>query len=177
MSSAAKPKVDPETLPYRACVGQMVINAQGLVWVGRRADIAGDAEGQGDWWQMPQGGIEPGEDPATAARRELSEETGIRSVEEMAELSRWVTYDVPAELIGVAWGGKYRGQKQKWFAYRFSGSNDEISIAALPGHDPEFIEWRWAPVEDLLVRIVPFKREVYRQVLEEFAALAKPIAK
>jgi putative (di)nucleoside polyphosphate hydrolase len=174
MTDSQKPLVDPETLPYRPCVGQMVINRAGLVWAGRRADSAEDAEGAGTWWQMPQGGIDPGEDPATAARRELFEETAIRTVTEVAEMPGWLTYDLPAELIGRAWGGQYRGQKQKWFAYRFTGDDSEISIIPLPGHEAEFVEWRWTPAGELLDRIVPFKRDVYRQVLSEFARLARP---
>jgi putative (di)nucleoside polyphosphate hydrolase len=174
MPETPKPLVNPETLPYRPCVGQMVINPDGLVWVGRRADSREDAEGRGTWWQMPQGGIDAGEDPATAARRELFEETAIRSVTPMAELPDWLTYDLPPELIGVAWGGRYRGQKQRWFAYRDTGEDGEISVAPPPGHHAEFVEWRWLPVGDLPGLIVPFKRDVYRQVLAAFASLAKP---
>jgi putative (di)nucleoside polyphosphate hydrolase len=174
MTHSPKPPVDPSALPYRPCVGQMVINRNGLVWTGRRADAKNDAEGRGTWWQMPQGGIDPEEDPAAAARRELSEETAIRSVTEIAELPRWLTYDLPAELIGRAWGGRYRGQKQKWFAYRFTGDDSEINITPPPGLEPEFAEWRWTPADELLDLIVPFKREVYRDVLAEFAHLARP---
>jgi putative (di)nucleoside polyphosphate hydrolase len=175
MSNDPKSLVDPALLPYRPCVGQMVLNRQGLVWVGRRADIDGDAEGRGSWWQMPQGGIDPGEDPAEAARRELFEETAIRSVEQLAETSQWLTYDLPAELVGKAWGGRYRGQRQKWFAYRFVGDDSEVSIIPPPGlgHKAEFVEWRWQPMEDLLQLIVPFKRDVYRDVLAEFSALGR----
>jgi putative (di)nucleoside polyphosphate hydrolase len=176
MSENAKPLVDPETLPYRPCVGQMVINHGGLVWAGRRTDSKNDAEGRGTWWQMPQGGIDAGEDPAAAARRELFEETAIRSVDLIAELPRWLTYDLPPELIGKAWGGRYRGQKQRWFAYRFTGSDSEININPPPGLDAEFIEWRWFPVNELIDLIVPFKREVYRDVLSAFAPLAQPQA-
>ncbi|MBS0267742.1 MAG: RNA pyrophosphohydrolase [Proteobacteria bacterium] len=161
-----------ETLPYRPCVGLMVINREGLVWVGRRADVPSDAEGRGMWWQMPQGGIDAGEDPATAARRELFEETAIVSADQIGELSKWLTYDLPDNLIGHAWGGKYRGQKQKWFAFRFTGDDSEINILPAKG-EPEFAEWRWARAGDLLDLIVPFKREVYRDVLLEFAPLAQ----
>jgi putative (di)nucleoside polyphosphate hydrolase len=176
MSENAKPLVDPETLPYRPCVGQMVINHGGLVWAGRRTDSKNDAEGRGTWWQMPQGGIDAGEDPAAAARRELFEETAIRSVDLIAELPRWLTYDLPPELIGKAWGGRYRGQKQRWFAYRFTGSDSEININPPPGLDAEFIEWRWFPVNELIDLIVPFKRDVYHDVLSAFAPLAQPQA-
>ncbi len=161
-------------LPYRPCAGQMVINRDGLIWVGCRADAKNEAEGRGEWWQMPQGGIDDGEDPAKAAVRELFEETGMRSVSLIAEHSQWVTYDLPPDLIGVAWRGRYRGQKQKWFAYRFLGSDSEVTIEPPPGLEAEFVAWRWAPVSELLDLIVPFKRDVYRAVLAEFAPLARP---
>lgn len=162
-------------LPYRACVGQMVINRDGLVWVGRRSDSKQDPEGRGDWWQMPQGGVDEGEDPRGAALRELFEETGMRSVEIIAEHPRWLRYDLPPHLVGKAWGGRYRGQAQKWFAVRFLGPDGEISILPPPGCSREFDEWRWAPASELLDLIVPFKREVYREVLADFAPLAKPL--
>ncbi len=170
-----KVPADFSLLPYRPCAGQMVINRDGLVWVGCRADAKNEAEGRGEWWQMPQGGIDDGEDPATAAFRELFEETGIRSVSLIAEHPSWVHYDLPPDLIGKAWRGKYRGQKQKWFAYRFHGPDSEITILPPPGLEPEFIAWRWVPADELLDLIVPFKREVYRVVLAEFAKLARPI--
>jgi putative (di)nucleoside polyphosphate hydrolase len=173
MTKNSKAKIEAAELPYRPCVGQMVINRDGLVWVGRRADIPGDAEGRGTWWQMPQGGIDPGEDPAAAARRELFEETAMVSVDQIAEAPRWLMYDLPAQLIGVAWGGRYRGQKQKWFAYRFTGEDSEINITPAAGLEPEFGEWRWARADDLLDLIVPFKRDVYREVLSEFAPLTQ----
>ncbi|RUO99980.1 RNA pyrophosphohydrolase [Hyphomicrobium sp.] len=175
MTDTPKPTINADDLPYRLCVGQMVINREGLIWVGRRADTPGDAEGRGTWWQMPQGGIDPGEDPAAAARRELFEETAIVSVEQIGEQSGWVTYDLPPELIGIAWGGRYRGQKQKWFAYRFIGDESEINIEPGPGLEREFIAWRWSRPDELLDSIVPFKREVYRQVLADFGPLARPI--
>jgi putative (di)nucleoside polyphosphate hydrolase len=165
--------IDLATLPYRPCVGQMVINAAGLIWLGCRADCGNEPEGKGTWWQMPQGGIDPGEDPKTAARRELFEETGIRSVMEVGETVDWLMYDLPNEMIGRAWGGRYRGQTQKWFAYRFTGNDAEINITPA-GHEPEFSSWRWTPVEELLDLIVPFKRAVYCQVLEAFAPLVRP---
>jgi putative (di)nucleoside polyphosphate hydrolase len=175
MAGNSKPRMEAGDPPYRPCVGQMVINPAGLVWIGRRADIPGDAEGRGTWWQMPQGGIDPGEDPATAARRELFEETAIVSADQIAEHSEWLTYDLPPELIGRAWGGRYRGQKQKWFAYRFTGQDREINITPAAGLEPEFVEWRWTHAGDLLDLIVPFKRDVYREVLAEFGPLARAV--
>ena len=177
MTDTPKPLIDPESLPYRPCVGQMVINWNGHVWIGRRAGSKNDSEGTGTWWQMPQGGIDPGEEPAAAAKLELFEETAIRSVDVIAELPRWLTYDLPPDLIGKAWGGRYRGQKQRWFAYRFLGDDSEINITPPPGHDAEFIEWRWSPIIELIDLIVPFKREVYHDVLAAFAPLAKPLAR
>src|SRR5690606_14858297 len=120
------------TLPYRPCVGIMVLNRADRIWVGQRADAPGDAEGRGTWWQMPQGGIDENEDPSAAALRELSEETAIKSVEIIRETPGWLTYDLPAHLLGVAWGGRYRGQRQKWFAMRFLGQDTEIDLG-LPG--------------------------------------------
>ncbi len=163
--------MDATKLGYRLNVGIMVLNAQGLVWIGRRNDAPTDPEGPGSWWQMPQGGIDEGEDPAIAALRELREETGMRTVTPLAESRSWLTYDLPPALIGKAWGGKYRGQRQKWFAVRFEGNDSEIDISAQPGHPVEFVAWRWAPAAELLALIVPFKREVYTQVLAEFADL------
>jgi putative (di)nucleoside polyphosphate hydrolase len=152
----------------------MVISRDGLIWVGRRADIPDEPEGPGQWWQMPQGGIDGCEDPRAAALRELEEETGIHTVEVIGELSRWLTYDLPPELVGKAWGGRWRGQKQKWYAVRFLGTDDEIDIAPAEGHTPEFDAWRWVPINELVASVVPFKREVYRAVVEEFAPLAHP---
>jgi putative (di)nucleoside polyphosphate hydrolase len=150
----------------------MVINRDGLVWVGRRVATQRN-EGEGDWWQMPQGGIDPGEDPAGAALRELAEETGIRSVEIVAEAPQWFAYDLPSELVGRSWGGRYRGQKQKWFAVRFLGEDSEVDIAPRHGHAAEFDAWRWVAIEQLLELIVPFKREVYAQVVATFAPFTR----
>jgi putative (di)nucleoside polyphosphate hydrolase len=156
---------------YRPCVGIMVLNRQGLVWVGRRADAPGDAEGPGSWWQMPQGGIDGGEDPVKAALRELHEETGMQSVELIAQSSGWLAYDLPKDLQGKAWGGRFRGQKQKWFAVRVLGPDEEINILPAPGHKREFSSWRWMPAPEILRLVAPFKREVYERVLAEFAPL------
>jgi putative (di)nucleoside polyphosphate hydrolase len=154
---------------YRPCVGIMLINRQGLVWIGRRFEKQND-EGVGKWWQMPQGGIDGNEDPKLAAIRELEEETAVTSVRVIAEAPGWFTYDLPEHLIGKSWGGRYRGQKQKWFAMEFLGEDREINLAP-PGHKQEFDEWRWAPMDEILDIIVPFKREVYAQVIPAFRHL------
>jgi putative (di)nucleoside polyphosphate hydrolase len=167
--------IDPSKLGYRPCVGIMVINVQGLVWVGRRADAPGDAEGRGTWWQMPQGGIDKDEDPAAAALRELVEETGITSVEMLGETPGWLRYDLPAHLVGKAWNGKYRGQEQKWFAVRFLGADDEINITPDDQDQIEFVAWQWVPLAELAALIVPFKRTVYREVAAAFAPYARPV--
>ena len=142
----------------------MLFNPAGLVWVGRRLDQKGDA------WQMPQGGIDQGETPEQAALRELEEEIGTASAVIVDESKGWLTYELPPELLGVAWKGRYRGQKQKWFALRFTGSDDDIRI---DGEHPEFAEWRWVAFDQLIELIVPFKRELYEEVTAEFAELAK----
>lgn len=166
--------IDPDSLPYRPCVGIMVFNAEGLVFVGRRAGAGSDHEGAGHWWQMPQGGIDEGEEPLPAALRELYEETSIRSVEIIAESSGWLTYELPPQLLGVAWKGRYRGQKQKWFAARFTGAEEEIDILDPgDGHKAEFEDWKWVEGDTLVDLIVPFKRRVYEQVVAEFAHLAR----
>ena len=150
------------TLPYRRNVGVMVINAAGEVWVGQRKDHYKDA------WQMPQGGIDKGEDARTAALRELEEETGISPdlVEVVAESDGWIPYELPHDLIPKLWKGKYRGQEQKWFLVRFKGTDDQVNIET---DDPEFSAWRWMAPADLPDAIVPFKRNVYVAVLETFA--------
>lgn len=161
-------------LPYRPCVGVVLFNPEGLVWVGQRIDMPGDAEGRGHWWQMPQGGIDPGEDPQAAAFRELYEETNIRSAELIGETEDWLIYDLPDELLGKAWGGRYRGQKQKWLALRFTGEDSEIDVRHPGGgsHKPEFVQWRWEQLRRLPELIVPFKRAVYEQVVAAFRDLA-----
>jgi putative (di)nucleoside polyphosphate hydrolase len=158
---------------YRPCVGIMVLNRAGQVWIGRRHDAPGEPEGPGAWWQMPQGGIDADEDPAKAALRELDEETGISSVEIIAESPGWYAYELPEKLRPKAWGGRYRGQRQKWFAMRFLGTDSEVTLER-PGHKPEFDAWRWAPIEELAGLIVPFKRAVYAEVVRDFATFARP---
>ena len=163
-----------ESLPYRPCAGIMVLNAQGLVFVGRRAGGPEHVD-RDHVWQMPQGGIDEGEDPYKAALRELFEETNIKSVEKLGEMPGWLAYDIPREIIGEAWGGKYKGQKQKWFALRFIGEDREINIT-MPGgghHTPEFIDWRWVKMRDLPDLVVPFKRDIYARVVKEFAKFAE----
>jgi putative (di)nucleoside polyphosphate hydrolase len=159
--------VDPETLPYRKCVGAMVFNADGRVFVGRRI-----VEEAGEAWQMPQGGVDDGEDLRKAVLRELHEETGMKSVRVLEEAPDWFSYDLPREIVGIALKGKYRGQTQKWFALRFAGPDSEIDLKA-HGH-PEFDLWRWAGIDEVVGLIVPFKRGVYEQVVRQFRHLAQP---
>jgi putative (di)nucleoside polyphosphate hydrolase len=159
------------TLSYRPCVGIMVLNAAGSIWIGRRFDAPQEPEGPGTWWQMPQGGIDAAEDAQAAALRELFEETGMRSVTLLAENPRWLSYDLPEPLRPRAWGGRYRGQRQKWFAVRFFGPDTEIAIERPPGQSIEFDAWRWAEASELVALVVPFKRAVYAQVLRDFADL------
>ena len=163
-----------EDLPYRPCVGIMVLNRDGLVWAGRRiAEGNSEYDGSPQLWQMPQGGIDKDEDPLKAAYRELYEETGMRSVTLLSDAGRWVNYDLPPHLIGIGLKGKYRGQTQRWFAFRFEGDESEIAINPPPGgHEPEFDAWEWKPMGDLPGLIVPFKRKVYDEVIAIFSALA-----
>jgi putative (di)nucleoside polyphosphate hydrolase len=158
-----------EITAYRPCVGVMLINRAGLVWIGRRLDKRND-EGKGQWWQMPQGGIDRKEEPGPAALRELAEETAVTSAEIVAESPAWYNYDLPEHLIGKSWKGKYRGQTQKWFALRFLGDDREVNLAP-PGHKQEFDQWRWARMDEILDLIVPFKRPVYERVIADFRHL------
>ena len=148
-------------LPYRPCVGVVLVNGAGLIFAGQRrdSDIAA--------WQMPQGGIDKGEKPRNAALRELEEETGVTPdlVDFVAEAPDWVTYDLPANLLGKIWGGRFRGQKQRWFLFRFNGRDADIDIAT---EHPEFSEWRWLAADEMLATIVPFKRAVYGSVVAAF---------
>ena len=167
-------KIAADDLPYRPCVGIMVLNRDGLVWTGHRiAEPDSEFAGSTRLWQMPQGGIDKGEEPYPAALRELYEETGIRSVTLLAEAPDWITYDLPEHLVGIAFKGRYRGQKQKWFAFRFEGDEAEIAINPPPGgHDAEFDAWAWKPMRELPGLIIPFKRKVYEDVVAAFAHLA-----
>jgi putative (di)nucleoside polyphosphate hydrolase len=154
---------DAASLPYRPCVGVMLVNGDGRVFVGKRIDNK-----EGDAWQMPQGGVDEGEDLRAAALRELWEETGVAGelVTIIAQAREELLYDIPEELVGKLWKGKYRGQRQTWFLARFDGSDADIKLDA--HHPPEFCEWKWVASETLPDLIVPFKKRVYRAVLQEF---------
>ena len=166
--------VDPETLPYRPCVGMMVLNRRGLVWVGKRiVEEGSEISDTPRLWQMPQGGIDKDEEPLFAARRELHEETGMRSLTLLAEAPGWIDYDLPPHLVGISLKGRFRGQTQKWFAFRFEGEDSEIAINPPPdGHEAEFDEWAWRKVRDLPDLVVPFKRAAYEKLVAIFGHLA-----
>jgi putative (di)nucleoside polyphosphate hydrolase len=162
-----------EDLPYRPCVGVMVLNRAGLAFIGRRIEGPEHIDAT-HAWQMPQGGIDKGEEAWPAALRELREETNIRSVECIGEIAEWLKYDIPREIVGQAWKGKYRGQIQKWFALRFTGADGEIDVDNPDGApEPEFAAWRWEPMQNVPDLVVPFKRAVYDRVVREFRDLAR----
>jgi len=157
-----------DTLPYRKGVGAVLFDARGRVFVARRIDTPGDA------WQLPQGGIDSNEKPRRAVLRELGEEIGTSNAEIIAKSAHWFRYDLPDHLVGKVWGGKYRGQKQRWFALRFLGTDADIKLDAY-GH-PEFDAWRWTEIGTLPALAVPFKRPLYESLVAEFGPLAAAIA-
>ncbi len=161
MSQAA----DYTALPYRLNVGAVLFSPEGRVFVGRR-------KGFPDAWQLPQGGVDEGEDLRAAVLRELKEEIGTDKAEIIAEHPDWLSYDLPPELLGVAWRGQYRGQKQKWYALRFTGADADIDLEA-DGH-PEFDAWRWVELAELPALAVPFKRDIYERLARDFAPYARP---
>lgn len=154
----------PAGLPYRPCAGVVLVNRDGLIFTGHRIDTVAEA------WQMPQGGIDAGETPRQAALRELTEETGVPPalVEVVAESPGWLYYDLPPELVGKIWGGEFGGQRQMWFLMRFLGRDSDIRIDT---PHPEFDRWQWTGADEMIEKIVPFKREVYRRVMDDFRDL------
>jgi putative (di)nucleoside polyphosphate hydrolase len=160
------------SLPYRPNVGAVLFNRNGLIFVARRANMP-NAEGPAGGWQLPQGGIDDGEDPKVAVFRELEEEIGTRKAEIVGEHPDWLTYDLPPGLLGIAWRGKYRGQRQRWFAMRFLGQDNDIRLDLDP--HPEFDAWRWAPLTDLPSLAVPFKRDIYEVLAVSFAPFVSSV--
>jgi putative (di)nucleoside polyphosphate hydrolase len=158
---------DTNDMPYRPCVGISLFNRDGLVFVGHRI-----TSGEHVHWQMPQGGIDQGESPRQAAMRELQEEVGTNRANILAEASDWYVYELPRPLLGRTWRGRFRGQRQKWFAMRFAGDDSEINLTS--HHPPEFDDWKWVPFAQVIELIIPFKRHVYEQVVREFSHLAVP---
>ena len=154
--------IDPKMLPYRPGVGVMLLSRDHQVFVAKRIDMRSEA------WQMPQGGIDEGENPREAMLRELMEEIGTDKVEVLQESAEWLTYDLPPELVPIIWKGRFRGQRQKWFALRFTGKDSDINLHT---EHPEFLEWRWSTLRDVPKLIVPFKQELYTRIAEEFAHL------
>lgn len=172
-TSQTSPQIKREAMPYRKCAGVVVFNAQGQIFVGRRKDMANDPDATA--WQLPQGGIDKGEEPEQAAFRELYEETSIRSVSLLAEAPEWVHYDLPDDLLGKALKGKYRGQQQRWFAVLFEGDEAEINVLT-PGDGTEKAEfdiWRWEDLEKLPALAVAFKRSAYEEIVAAFRKTAE----
>ena len=163
-----------EDYPYRDCVGICVFNSNNQVWIGDRVGST-ELKKSNYTWQMPQGGIDKGEDPLTAAKRELFEETSIKSVTLLKEAEDWFFYDLPDDLLGIGLKGKFRGQRQRWFAFRFDGGDPEIDVLnpGGGGHEQEFQGWRWEDLEKVPELIVPFKRDVYEQVVKAFLPLVR----
>ncbi len=164
-----------ETMPYRDCVACIVFNKEGKVFVGQRID--GIGVGESKIWQFPQGGIDKNEEPLEAAKRELYEETSIKSVKLIGESKKWIYYDIPDEVLGFALRGKYRGQRQKYFAFLFEGSDDEINVLnpANGKHHAEFSEWRWVKLKKTPKLVAPFKKKAYKQAVAYFKPLAKKL--
>jgi len=152
--------MDKSSLPYRPCAGIMLLNPNDRVFVGQRIDATMEA------WQMPQGGIDEGEDAEQSAFRELEEEIGTANAKIIAKTDDWLTYDLPDDLLGKVWGGRYRGQKQIWFLMRYQGEDSDINLET---HHPEFNAWRWVELADVPKLIVPFKRDLYHAIVREFA--------